>query len=179
MCIFKSKSELEKLKSEIERLQLQAEKDAAVITELKEEIAEQKRLKALLLRKIETLMLENSTTEAPTPEDKEFVTTEDKEFITAPRKANRKTGDNEFIVTEETVSKEEAILLAKELQHCWSLRMAHDEDKAGGFSFIEWGGVAGNISRGLRAYVKPEVDEYEQQDIDWMLNMFAEFDGKL
>jgi regulator of replication initiation timing len=114
--------------------------------------------------------------ETPNTGDKEFITGDD-EF---------KTGDKEFVVKEDTISKEEyealrgeALLLAKELQHCWSLRLAHEEDKAGGFSFIEWGGVASNISRGLRAYLQENVDEYEQQDINWMFNMFNEFEGKL
>lgn len=129
--------------------------------------------------------------EIPNTGDKEFITgddefkTGDKEFV-VKKCASKNNGDNEFIVKEDTVPKEEyealrgeALLLAKELQHCWSLRLAHEEDKAGGFSFIEWGGVASNISRGLRAYLQENVDEYEQQDINWMFNMFNEFEGKL
>ena len=151
---------------------------------------------------IENLRTELSQYKPETPNtgDKEFITgddefkTGDKEFV-VKKCASRNTGDNEFIVKtgdeefitkEEHVSKEEyealrgeALLLAKELQHCWSLRLAHEEDKAGGFSFIEWGGVASNISRGLKAYLQENVDEYEQQDINWMFNMFNEFEGKL
>lgn len=129
--------------------------------------------------------------ETPNTGDKEFITgddefkTGDNEFV-VKKCASKTNWDNEFIVKEDTISKEEyealrgeALLLAKELQHCWSLRLAHEEDKAGGFSFIEWGGVASNISRGLRAYLQENVDEYEQQDINWMFNMFNEFEGKL
>ncbi len=129
--------------------------------------------------------------ETPNTGDKEFITgddefkTGDKEFV-VKKCASKNNWDNEFIVKEDTISKEEyealrgeALLLAKELQHCWSLRLAHEEDKAGGFSFIEWGGVASNISRGLKAYLQENVDEYEQQDINWMFNMFNEFEGKL
>ena len=197
MCIFKTKSELEKLQSQLNEVKLQAEKDEALVKQLQEEnkklqeeIAEHKRIKSLLLRKIETLM-----NDEPITEDKEFVikedkefNAEDKEFITAVRRLANKTGDNEFIIKEDNdevvkaceALEAQAVLLAKELLHLWAFREEHREWPLGGFSNIEWGGVSSNIVRGLQAYTKEgKITEEEQLDIDWTFDIFESYEGKL
>lgn len=74
---------------------------------------------------------------------------------------------------------DEADLLAKELLCCWNKRLAHEEDRNGGFSGIEWAGVAGNITRGLESYIKEEWDEEDESNINWMMDMIYKFEGKL
>lgn len=182
MCIFRTKSELEKLQSQLNEVKLQAEKDEALVKQLQEEnkklrdeIAEHKRIKSLLLRKIETLI-----NYEPITEDKEFITKEDKEFVVKE--------DNEFIVKEENdesvktceVLEAQAVLLAKELLHLWAFREEHRECPLGGFSNIEWGGVSSNIVRGLKAYTKEgKITKEEQLDIDWTFNILESYEGKL
>ena len=186
MCIFRTKSELEKLQSQLNEVKLQAEKDEALVKQLQEEnkklhdeIAEHKRIKSLLLRKIETLM-----NDEPITEDKEFVVKEDnkedKEFIIKE--------DNEFIIKEDNdeavkaceALEAQAVLLAKELLHLWAFREEHREWPLGGFSNIEWGGVSSNIVRGLQAYTKEgKITEEEQLDIDWTFDIFESYEGKL
>ena len=129
---------------------------------LKNQLSNAKRVKEALLNKIENLK-EKLT--------KQEINTGDYEFI---------TGDDEF-TPEMKNSYYEAIeaesqLLAKELMTVWP----HREGPCSGFSNIEWGGVSSNIMRGLKAYVKEgDITEEEQQDINWMFDMFDEFNGKL
>lgn len=189
MCIFRTKSELEKLQSQLNEVKLQAEKDEAIIKQLQEEnkklldeIAEHKRIKSLLLRKIETLI-----NDEPIKEDKEFITEEDKEFNIEDNLSN-KTGDNEFIIKEDNdevvkaceALEAQAVLLAKEVLHLWGFREEHREWPLGGFSNIEWGGVSSNIIRGLQAYTKEgKITKEEQLDIDWTFNILESYEGKL
>lgn len=169
MCIFRTKSKLEKLQSQLNELKLQLKENAETIKEmesenksLKNQLSNAKRVKEALLDKIENLK-EKLT--------KQEINTGDNEFI---------TGDDEFTPEMENSYYEaieaESQLLAKELMTVWP----HREGPCSGFSNIEWGGVSSNIMRGLRAYIKEgDITEEEQQDINWMFDMFDEFNGQL
>jgi hypothetical protein len=142
MCIFRTKSELEKLQSQLNEVKLQAEKDEQLVKQLQEEIAEHKRIKSLLLRKIETLMKDEPLVEEENTtnvEDKEFVTG-DKEFAIKTRKMVCKTEDEEYIIPTTNnycdAIETEAKLLAKELIHLWAFREEHRDAPLGGFSNI-------------------------------------------
>lgn len=89
--------------------------------------------------------------------------------------------DNEFNSDVEKRDFEgEAKLLAKELEFCWVKRQKHARDKNGAFSGIEWAGVSNNVLAGLNSYTKDEPeDAVDKTNVEWMLNMFKEFDGKL
>jgi hypothetical protein len=129
---------------------------------LKTQLSNAKRVKEALLNKIENL--KDKLTE-------QEINTGDDEFI---------IGDDEFTPEMENSYYEaieaESQLLAKELMTVWP----HREGPCSGFSNIEWGGVSSNIMRGLKAYVKEgDITEEEQQDINWMFDMFDEFNGHL
>lgn len=96
--------------------------------------------------------------------------------------------DNEFIPADNEFNSDvekrdfegEAKLLAKELEFCWVKRQKHARDKNGAFSSIEWAGVSNNVLAGLNSYTKDEPeDAVDKTNVEWMLNMFKEFDGKL
>jgi hypothetical protein len=99
-----------------------------------------------------------------------------------------KAADNEFTPADNEFNSDvekrdfegEAKLLAKELEFCWVKRQKHARDKNGAFSGIEWAGVSNNVLAGLNSYTKDEPeDAVDKTNVEWMLNMFKEFDGKL
>lgn len=153
MCIFRTKSKLEKLQSQLNEVKLQAEKDEALVKQLQEEnkklqeeIAEHKRIKSLLSG------------------DNEFIIKE----------------DNDEIVKVCEALEAQTVLLAKELLHLWAFREEHRERPLGGFSNIEWGGISSNVVRGLEAYTKEgKISEEEQLDINWMFDIFEAYEGNL
>lgn len=160
--LFKPAFELTELQQQLEEVKLKLKDVESENKSLKTQLSNAKRVKEALLNKIENLK-EKLT--------KQEINTGDYEFI---------TGDDEF-TPEMKNSYYEAIeaesqLLAKELMTVWP----HREGPCSGFSNIEWGGVSSNIMRGLKAYVKEgDITEGEQQDINWMFDMFDEFNGKL
>lgn len=167
--LFKTTFELTELQKQLEEVKLQLKENAETIKKiesenesLKTQLSNAKRVKEALLNKIENLKEKLI---------KEEINTGDDEFI---------TGDDEF--TPEMINsyyeaiEAESQLLAKELMTVWP----HREGPCSGFSNIEWGGVSGNIMRGLKAYTKEgDITEEEQQDINWMFDMFDEFNGQL
>lgn len=160
--LFKTTFELTELQKQLEELKLQLKEIESENKSLKTQLSNAKRVEEALLNKIENLK-EKLT--------KQEINTGDNEFI---------TGDNEFTPEMENSYYEaieaESQLLAKELMTVWP----HREGPCSGFSNIEWGGVSSNIMRGLRAYIKEgDITEEEQQDINWMFDMFDEFNGQL
>lgn len=167
--LFKPDFELTELQQELEEVKLQLKENAETIKEmesenqsLKTQLSNAKRVKEALLNKIENLKEKLTGQEINTGDD---------EFI---------IGDDEFTPEMENSYYEaieaESQLLAKELMTVWP----HREGPCSGFSNIEWGGVSSNIMRGLKAYIKEgDITEEEQQDINWMFDMFDEFNGKL
>ena len=157
------------MQKQLEEVKLQLKENAETIKEmesenqsLKTQLSNAKRVKEALLNKIENLKEKLTEQEINTGDD---------EFI---------IGDDEFTPEMENSYYEaieaESQLLAKELMTVWP----HREGPCSGFSNIEWGGVSSNIMRGLKAYVKEgDITEEEQQDINWMFDMFDEFNGKL
>ena len=150
------------MQKQLEELKLQLKEIESENKSLKTQLSNAKRVEEALLNKIENLK-EKLT--------KQEINTGDNEFI---------TGDNEFTPEMENSYYEaieaESQLLAKELMTVWP----HREGPCSGFSNIEWGGVSSNIMRGLRAYIKEgDITEEEQQDINWMFDMFDEFNGQL
>lgn len=167
--LFKTTFELTELQKQLEEVKLKLKENAETIKEmesenqsLKTQLSNAKRVKEALLNKIENLKEKLTGQEINTGDD---------EFI---------IGDDEFTPEMENSYYEaieaESQLLAKELMTVWP----HREGPCSGFSNIEWGGVSSNIMRGLKAYVKEgDITEEEQQDINWMFDMFDEFNGKL
>lgn len=167
--LFKPAFELTELQQQLEEVKLQLKENAETIKEmesenqsLKTQLSNAKRVKEALLNKIENLKEKLTEQEINTGDD---------EFI---------IGDDEFTPEMENSYYEaieaESQLLAKELMTVWP----HREGPCSGFSNIEWGGVSSNIMRGLKAYVKEgDITEEEQQDINWMFDMFDEFNGHL
>lgn len=160
--LFKPVFELTELQQQLEELKLQLKEVESDNKSLKNQLSNAKRVKEALLNKIENLKEKLTEQEINTGDD---------EFI---------TGDEEFTPEMENSYYEaieaESQLLAKELMTVWP----HREGPCSGFSNIEWGGVSSNIMRGLKAYVKEgDITEEEQQDINWMFDMFDEFNGKL
>lgn len=160
--LFKPGFELTELQKQLEEVKLQLKDMESENKSLKNQLSNAKRVNEALLNKIENLK-ENLT--------KQEINTGDDEFI---------TGDNEFTPEMENSYYEaieaESQLLAKELMTVWP----HREGPCSGFSNIEWGGVSSNIMRGLKAYIKEgDITEEEQQDINWMFDMFDEFNGQL
>jgi hypothetical protein len=167
--LFKPAFELTELQQQLEEVKLQLKEVESENQSLKTQLSNAKRVKEALLNKIENLKDKLTEQEINTG-DNEFITG-DEEFI---------TGDNEFTPEMENSYYEaieaESLLLAKELMTVWP----HREGPCSGFSNIEWGGVSSNIMRGLRAYIKEgDITEEEQQDINWMFDMFDEFNGHL
>lgn len=160
--LFKPCFELTELQKQLEEVKLQLKDVESENKSLKNQLSNAKRVKEALLNKIENLK-ENLT--------KQEINTGDDEFI---------TGDDEFTPEIDNSYCEaieaESQLLAKELMTVWP----HREGPCSGFSNIEWGGVTSNIMRGLKAYIKEgDITEEEQQDINWMFDMFDEFNGQL
>lgn len=160
--LFKPAFELTELQQQLEEVKLQLKEVESENQSLKTQLSNAKRVKEALLNKIENL--KDKLTE-------QEINTGDDEFI---------IGDDEFTPEMENSYYEaieaESQLLAKELMTVWP----HREGPCSGFSNIEWGGVSSNIMRGLKAYVKEgDITEEEQQDINWMFDMFDEFNGHL